>query len=215
MLYLLVHSLTMIAAGFNHDDFPLPVVETRSAEEVGSRSKRVPDCGVASVYCLLRSCDETVTVEDVEQKFMAMGTNVELSALSLRQLVAALEAYSVGSEAVRLSDAALDEIKLPAILYLHRTDRDGSEIPGHFIVLMNVSETKVKLIDLTLPLHIYDGIGEMDRARLGEYWKGDAVILRSSMTEKIESLITTPFVSALIWIFALTVVSWRIFRAYI
>lgn len=218
MSFFLTHLLAIFASCFNHDDFPRSIFAIQSTEQstnkLGSQPERTPDCGVATVYCLLRTCGRNVTVKDVEETFLAMGAQTNLSAISMQQLVAVLGRYSVESEAVRLSDASLDEIKLPAVLHFPRTNQDTSKDGGHFVVLMSVSKSKVRLIDLTLPHHLYEGIGEMNRASLEKHWKGDAVILRSSMAERIESLITSPFVSALLWVVALTVVSWRFLRSH-
>ncbi len=146
-------------------------------DQASLSAEEIPECGVASVYCVLNLLDVEAPLEDIRQRFVAHNHSADLRALSMEDLRHVLSTYSLNPTVVRVTDRTVDHITPPAILYFPRYDQADRKDIGHFVVLESFDETKVRLLDLSLPENLFGGIATMDKDSLSKHWEGEAIVL--------------------------------------
>lgn len=134
--------------------------------------RRIPECGVAAVYGVCTLLDIETSPEQVEDVIKRRDPEADLSALSLSQIVRAIEDLGLAAEASRAEPDEFDRIPVPAIAYIRpeRINRGDPRV-GHVVILTAASAHGVRALDLTesrRPIEV-----SMDHLR--ETWDGEFV----------------------------------------
>jgi hypothetical protein len=141
-------------------------------------ASRIPECGVASVYCALTELDIRVEFDELVKRFERVHGNSDLSSLSIQELIHVLRQYGVNASAVRFDAADIDDVPRPAILYTTPQLRSAILGTGHFAVLVDVQDAYATVIDLTMAGEGRpDGAVHVHKGRLRGIWKGEAILL--------------------------------------
>jgi ABC-type bacteriocin/lantibiotic exporter with double-glycine peptidase domain len=146
------------------------------AETTVDTSRLVSECGVASVYALLRLSGKAVSLEEVENRFRALRPGIDLGKLSMADLREVSRSFGMRVASFRVDPSDISNIPVPAILYLRpeKLAVRGVKPPiGHFILLRSVNNAHAEVMDFTFP----GGRGEVPLDRLSQGWDGEMLAL--------------------------------------
>jgi ABC-type bacteriocin/lantibiotic exporter with double-glycine peptidase domain len=82
----------------------------------------MPDCGVTCVYGALKECGRETSLSDIEQRFLELDPDADLSKLNLAQIRRAIESFGLHARSVRVDLRYPESIPTPAILYIDRNE---------------------------------------------------------------------------------------------
>lgn len=112
---------------------------------------RVPECGVASTYAVLKLLGRPAPLAEVEGRFKQLCPGSNPDTLSMSELRTVLNSYSVHTLPVQVDVRDLKGLPYPSILYLRPDRIQGNRTGiGHYLVLHSVSDTAAEVIDLSM-----------------------------------------------------------------
>jgi hypothetical protein len=143
---------------------------------------RIPQCGVASTYAVLRLVGRPAALADLEHRFETLNPRPDLQALSLAELRAVLSSYGLHSLSLRIDPRDAGRAPCPAILFIRPVHLPNNQSSvGHFLVLCSVSESEAEILDLST-------IGGFQRrpmsvAELAKVWDGELLAISATPIE--------------------------------
>jgi ABC-type bacteriocin/lantibiotic exporter with double-glycine peptidase domain len=138
----------------------------------------ISECGVASVYRFLAEVGIEVSPDDIGERFRQLHPGCDLASLSMKQLVDVLHSYGMVASAVRYRPARIDDLPVPAILFVKPQPRARVLGTGHFAVLTSVGREYATVIDLTQVNKGRDGgVVHVDKRRVRTIWNGEAILV--------------------------------------
>jgi ABC-type bacteriocin/lantibiotic exporter with double-glycine peptidase domain len=145
------------------------VVETAN----NLQSQCFPSCGVACTYAVCRELGVIVSLAEVEDVLSSASGDVDLDALSLRDLRKGLESLNVRAASVKTDINYLAAANALAILYLPPSGDGPRSAIGHFVVLKGVRGDEAVIVDLG---HSFRALS-IPLPELAQAWQGDCLLI--------------------------------------
>jgi ABC-type bacteriocin/lantibiotic exporter with double-glycine peptidase domain len=151
--------------------------ETGRDSDAAAAEERIPECGIASLYCALQMLGRNVPLHDVTARVENLTTGGDGSQLSMKQLREVVESYGLYAASVRARPETIHSLHVPAILFLAPPDwRDRGDV-GHFIVLEKVDAAGAHVVDVSFPRSIPTGRTVIKLTDLPKVWAGEALLV--------------------------------------
>jgi ABC-type bacteriocin/lantibiotic exporter with double-glycine peptidase domain len=137
---------------------------------------RLPSCGVASCFVLLRLHGLHASLEDMSMQLAKGRPRAALDDLTALELLALLQAMGLNAKAMRCNtDLPATAWPVPAILHLPPEHvRAWGAVAGHFVVLAEVREQNAVIIDASHGFR-----KEVPMIQLRQIWNGTMIFVDS------------------------------------
>lgn len=125
-------------------------VPAHAIGEIDSSAHQLPYCGPAAVYAMAALHQIETSPAEVESLFQASDPAPSLSALSLSEIVEALEGLGLTARSYRASRKDYLAVPTPCVAFFRAERLGGSNRKvGHVVILTSIGEQNVRVLDLT------------------------------------------------------------------